>query len=240
MDGRMDKPVLIVPSMCDDMARLSYPGTFSLFMDAAAEHAESIGVGMKPMLEKGLFWLTVKTKVRFYDRPNMMESVTVSTWPGIPEKIRCERYYTLTAGARLLAEGKTEWAIMETTSGKLKSVSHVYPEALQLTDDTVCNGSFVRISEDFSNSSELGSYVVRSSDIDMGGHMNNAQYVRAIFDTFSCRKLREMTIGEVEVAFRTPCFEGDVLSIRCRHTDAGTEMGLIRTDGRAAVVARIA
>ena len=239
MKERMDKRVLIMPSMCDSTARLSYPGTFSLFMDVAAEHAESIGVGMKPMLEKSLFWLTVKTKVRFHHRPNMMECVTVSTWPGIPERMRCERYYTIASDSGLLAEGKTEWAIMDTSSGKLKSVSGIYPEALQLTNDTVCDGPFARISEDFVNCDELGTYAVRPSDIDLGGHMNNAQYVRALFDAFSCEKLKKLPIGEVDVVFRVPCFEGDVLSIRCRHTDDGMEMGLIRGDGRAAIVARI-
>lgn len=235
----MEQSLVILPSVCDNTAHLSYPAAFSLFMDAATEHADAIGVGIGAMSKKNLFWLTVRTKVRFHRRPQMMQRVTVATWPGLPERMRCERYYTLSAQGELLVEGKTEWAVINTATGRLQSVMDIYPDTLQFTGATACDGAFERISEDFSGAEELASYTVKSTDIDMGGHMNNAAYLRVLFGAFSCRALQEMPVSDVDAAFRSPCYEGDTLSIRCRETDAGREIGFLRHDGKTAFVARI-
>ena len=66
--------------MCDNLKKLSIPNIFSLFMDIAAEDAMQIGLGPDDLGEN-LFWLTVKTKIRFYERPEAMKTVTLDTWP---------------------------------------------------------------------------------------------------------------------------------------------------------------
>ena len=68
----------ITPSLCDFDGKLSIPDCFSVFQDIAADHAERLGVGADAMINRGLFWLTVKTKIRFLRRPAMPETVTVS------------------------------------------------------------------------------------------------------------------------------------------------------------------
>ena len=75
------KQITILPSLCDFDAKLSVPSAFALFMDAATEHAELLGFGMNALVPRGLFWLTVRSKVRFIRRPSLTETVTVTTWP---------------------------------------------------------------------------------------------------------------------------------------------------------------
>ena len=45
-------------SRCDLTGRLGVADVFSLFMDAAAIHAQQLGVGAEAMIGRGLFWLT--------------------------------------------------------------------------------------------------------------------------------------------------------------------------------------
>ena len=239
MERKMSRQCLILPSRCDSTAHLGVPDTFALFMDAATEHAESLGLGATAMGRRGLFWLTVKTMIRFHAMPALMDSVTVSTFPARPGRVRCIRYYTLERGGNLLAEGKTEWAVQELASGKLHPVADVYPKELELSDEAVCEGAFARIPEDFSDAAVLGIYRVRSTDIDLGGHMNNAAYVRAVIGAFTAEQLRALRIREMEVCFRAPCYEGEELTIRCRETADGAELGVIRPDGRTALLAAI-
>ena len=68
--------------------------------------------------------------------------------------------------------------------------------------------------------------------------MNNAAYVRAIAGAFSSKDWSDLRIREMEVAFRSPCFEGETLEIHRRHADGGTEIRLSR-EGKTIALARI-
>ena len=236
MERKMTQQLTIVPGLCDSTARLGVPDAFRLFMDIAGEHAETIGVGAAAMQARRLFWLTVRTMIRFHRRPVLAEHAALATFPGIPGKARCMRYYTLTQGEALLCEGKTEWAVLETGTGRLHPMQGVYPEELELTDETVCDGAFSRIQEDFSGDELLETYRVRSTDIDLGGHMNNAAYIRMLFGALPTSRLHALHIREAEACFRAPCFENDLLTLRCRETAAGLELGAIRQDGKTAML----
>lgn len=240
MKCQLQKPYTVLTSVCDHNARLSIPAIFSLFMDLASEHAAAIGLGADKLSEKGMFWLTVRTKLQIGTRPHLTQTVDAITWPEAPGRARCNRYYTLTdPNGDLLVSGKTEWAIIEVESGKLCRIADIYPSDLDHLPDTVCDEPFARIPEDFSDAEVIGSYTVRSTDIDLGQHMNNAAYPRALFGLFSCAETDAMNIREIEVTFRTPCFEGETLTVCRRAVDGATEYGMIRPDGKAAALFRI-
>ena len=228
----------ILPSVCDGTGRLSVPGTFALFMDAATEHAEALGVGLRAMAAKNLFWLTVRTRVRFSRRPAMMETVTVETFPEDGGKVRCYRDYRLKSGEELLAEGKTEWAVLDTATGRLHPAQDVMPADLEPPVPPVWEEPFSRIDEDFTGAELLGTYTVASTDIDLGGHMNNAAYIRALAGMFPGKAWNAMRIRELEVVFRAPCFEGDALAVERRCADGVTDLRM-REGDKTVLLARI-
>ena len=61
MENYYQKSLVITPSLSDASGHLSIPSVFSLFMDIASEHAETLNIGFREMSERSLFWLTVKT-----------------------------------------------------------------------------------------------------------------------------------------------------------------------------------
>lgn len=239
MEGKYQTALQILPSVCDSTARLGIPNTFALFMDMATVHAEMLGCGAGAMMSRGLFWLTVRTKIRFHRLPRLMEEVTAATWPGVPGKFKVMRYYTLHGGGELLAEGKTEWAISDLKTGKLQPSDGVYPPGLEIDETKAVDEPFVRITDDFSPEEERGTYLVRSTDIDLGGHMNNAAYVRAAIGMFSAQELKELRISDVDVCFRAPCYEGERLSVRTRQADGALDLGMLRPDGKTALLMHI-
>lgn len=239
MGIKMEKQVLVSTSMCDNTGKLAVRHIFNLFMDMASEHGDKMGVGMDVLSQKNLFWLAVKTKVRVYHRPRMLRQLSASTWPETPGKIRCNRYYQLTEGDQIIADGKTEWAMMDTLSGRLARLSEAYPSEIIHDQNISCEAPYARIADDFSDCPEIAVYTVRSTDIDLGQHMNNVAYVHAIFGAFSCKELTEMDIREMDIHYRIPCFEGDKLSIRRRDTETGPEIGVLREDGKTAAAAKI-
>lgn len=235
MQAQLSRTITILPSVCDAEMKLSIPELFAQFMDIATLHAEALGVGLGAMTARGLFWLTVKTKVRILRRPRILENVTLSTRPLVPEKVRAIREYRMEKDGELLAEGKTEWAVIETSSGKLRPMAGIFSEQLELGREPAFPAPFARIRPDFSDAGTIGSYTVRATDIDLGGHMNNVAYLRAILGVLPGACLKTMPQGEIEIVFRTPCFEGDVLTIRRRETETGCELAALKQDGTPAV-----
>ena len=239
MEAFCSYPITVTPSVCDYDGLLSVPGCFGLFMDIAAIHAAELGVGIDDMSRRGLFWLTVRTKVHFLRRPRMLERVTVWTRPIVPEKVRSIREYRLLRDGELLAEGKTEWTVVEMPAGKIHPMPDVFPEAIEMASEPFYAAPFCRINPRFESAEAIGEYRIRSSDIDVGGHMNNVAYLHALFGMLPSAERKALPQSTVEIAFRAPCFEGETLSCFRRETADGAEFAMIKPDGTVGVLIKI-
>lgn len=236
MNNKLVKQYLVTASACDNTNHMSIQAIFTLFMDLAAEHGSELGLGMYDLAEKGLIWLTTKTKIHFFERPGMLDTVTAATWPEEPELIRCNRDYKLTDGDRILAVGKTEWAMYELASGRLVKTTGAYPAGLDHWPEKVCEEPFSRPKDDFATCEEIATHVVHSTDIDVSQHMNNVAYVRVMLSAFSCRELEQMNISEAEVFFRAQCYEGEKLSLRIKRQDDRFEIGILKENEKTAAI----
>lgn len=231
------REITILPGACDSSAALGIPDTFALFMDIATEHACALGCGIDVLVPKGLFWLTVRTRVRFFRRPKMLERVTVSTWPEPPGKLRTDRDYAIERDGVLLAAGKTEWTVLDTKTGKLHPMADVFAPGADYKPETVWPEPFTRMPD--APMEEFARHTVRSTDIDLGGHMNNVAYVRALAGAFSCKEWQGMNIRELEIAYRASCHEGDTL-VWQKSADGDTvSLRAALPDGKTIALARI-
>jgi acyl-CoA thioesterase FadM len=226
--------------MCDHTAHLGVADTFALFMDIATDDAERLGMGAEAMAGRGLFWLTTKTKVCFHRRPAMMADVTVSTCPQNPERIRWIREYGLEQDGEILARGKTEWVVLETDSGRMHPIADIVPEGWEPPPAPEVPEPFAKVRMDAKAGEELGRWRVRSTDIDLGGHMNNVAYVRALMAQFTTAQWEDFPVREMDVIFRAPCYEGDELIFRMRRSgEDAVEVGAFLPDGTGVLLARL-
>lgn len=239
MKAIMNKKYTVPTSLCDNTGKLSLTGIFTVFIDLACEHAPLLGLGAYHLAQKDLFWVAVKTKIKINKRPEMLEELDATTWPEAPGRIRCNRYYTLKQGNTLLCEGKTEWAMISPTTGRPARISEVYPENIEHFEQKVCDEPFAKIDEDFSGCEVLAEYKVKSTDIDIGQHMNNIAYLRALFGSFSCDELNKLDIGEVDISYRLQCYEGEILTLKQRKDGNDIEIGFVNKDGKTAATAKL-
>lgn len=237
MDNSFTKELMILPGICDSSARLGVPDAFAVFMDAAAEHACLLGCGFDVLGPRGLFWLTVRTRVRFERRPAMLERVRVTTWPERPGRLRANRSYVLERDGARLAAGRTEWTIIDQSTLRLHPVADVFAPELDFRADAAWEEPFERMPD--RPLEEFARYTVRSTDIDLGGHMNNAAYVRALAGLFTCGEWQGMDVRELEIAYRSPCYEGDVLCWQREAFPGGLSIRAAAPDGKTIALARV-
>lgn len=237
MRVKYTKELTVLPSMCDSAAALGVPDTFALFMDAATEHSCALGCGLDVLGPRGLFWLTVRTRVKFFRRPKMLERAILSTWPEAPGKLRANRCYTIEGRGGPLVAGKTEWAVIDQNTGRLHPMADVYaPDGASLPE-SVWDEPFTRMPDEAFP--EFARYTVRSTDIDLGGHMNNTAYLRALAGLFSCEAWQGMRIREAEIAYRAACYEGDTLCWQKRGENGALALRAVLPGGKTIALIRL-
>ena len=238
MEIKLQRNIKIQTSMCDNLSQLSIPSLFTIFMDLACEHAPMLDLGSDKLMPKGLFWVAAKAKVKIHRLPEVLTEAMACTWPEAPGKIRTNRYYTLSDTSGVLAEGKTEWAIIDIASGRPVKLSEIYPENMKHPEEKVCDQPFARVKDDFEDCDILGTYTIRSTDIDIGQHMNNVAYIRALFGAFTCKELENLNITDIDIAFKSQCYEGENLTLLKRKVDNGLEIGFIKEDSTVATTVK--
>lgn len=237
MENRYAQDYIVPPSVCDSSGQLGIPDAFALFMDLATAHAAQLGFDTPTLMKRGLFWLAVRTRVRFLRRPAMTERVTLSTWPCRPGRLRADRDYRIERDGELLISGRTEWTILELDTGRLHPTVGLFPPDFAFCSDSVWDEPFSRVKDEPLD--EFARYTVRSTDVDLGGHMNNVAYLRALAGFFSCKDWQRMDVRELEIAYRSPCYEGDTLIWQRRDNGDTIQLRAALSDGKTIAQARI-
>lgn len=234
--GSFTRGIQIMPSMCDRNSRLTVPYALDIFQNNATLHAEALGIGPGRMNRSGYFWIITRMRIHINRLPKLLDRVDSNTWIQPAERVSCERDFSMTQGEEVLVYGRSMWAVLSRENGKLVHLDELYPDAdfsIAPPDDR----PFVRLGRSFDNSAELGSYRIRSIDIDTGGHMNNVNYIRAMLGCFGAEELEELRISELEVNFMHQSYEGETLRFVRRSTDRGMEIGALKEDGSTAFTA---
>ena len=210
MENKLTIRTEIQPSDTDYNELLSYPDIYALFQNIPVAQSRLFKYDASVMTPKGLFWVTVRSRIRIHRRPAVSEIVELSTWPEKPDRIRGRRNYTFTKGSELLIEGTTDWAILDRNTNRLYMINQLYDPDFEFCQEKVLPEPFYRFTDSFSGES-FAEYTVRSIDIDFEGHMNNVAYVRALFGHFSRAELERMDPKEIEFQYKVSCYEGDRL-----------------------------
>lgn len=238
MDAKHTRTMTVLPSQVDAYGRLSPVETFNLFMDVATEAAEAIGVGLGMLRRRGLFWITVKTRVEFTDPPKLLDAVELVTWPEAPGNRRWNRHYEIRRDGAVLARGKTEWAIVNTLTRQPQGLEGIAPDGLEYPSERACPEPFPLIDEAFPEPPFAG-HPVTATDIDMAFHMNNVAYVRAIVDAFSVKEWHALGVKRMDVIFRASAHEGDLLQFQKRRDGHTLDIRGSLPDGTTIVMARL-
>lgn len=238
MQNIYEKEQPILPSLCDYNAELSLSNTAKLFMDMAMYHAETLGIGFTGFNERGLFWVAVKTKIKVFRKAKMATMVKISTWPEEAGTVRCNRDYEISDDEGVMAIGKTEWGVIDATTHLPQKTKDVYPSDLVVLEKKCYPEPFAKLTGNFEGEL-IGTYTVRSVDTDYGRHMNNTAYISAIEGLFDSDELSKRAFSELEIHYKSPCFEGETISFYGIENDGYLEIKAVNKEDKIIVLARL-
>ena len=123
------------------------------------------------------------------------------------------------ADGSALITAKTEFAVIDLESGKLRKVETVgcSQSMVHLLEDTGLR--FTRFLR--TEGTDIDSVTIRSTDIDYCFHTNNVQYIRFVLDTYDTEWHKQHSPADIEIHYTGQSFEGENLVIEKLTSDSG-------------------
>jgi len=218
----MDKPVWVETYdvntiVLDHHKRLSLYGLLNLLQDAAWMHAKHNGWGFEDLIAKGTIWVLARQKLVMTDWPQWEDKVTLHTWGRPGGGVMALREFEIFVGERKIGEATTTWLVLDYHTRKPQKLDRVAFD-LMCREEGNLTLAASRISQR-QDLTEAARFEVRSSDLDVNGHVNNTRYGQWLTDSMSADDHARYAIGEYEVNFLSETCLGDTIVIA---SEAGT------------------
>lgn len=171
---------------CDLFCRLRPSAMLRYIQSAAGEHLDALGFTHSRLYEEGFVFLIAGTVLKVFCTPVFGENIIISTAPLAGRGANMLRETVLhDTNDTLLAECQTNWAVVDSRTGRLLRASD-FPHSLPILNGEwtpFSDPSKIRIS--ISDMTKETLHTVRLSDLDQNLHMNNTVYADILLDGFA-------------------------------------------------------
>ena len=154
------------------------------FLEAAWNHAERLGFGYSALARQGRFWVLARLFVELHSLPAWGDRLILSTWPrGISGLFALRDFEFLDQHSQTVVAGTSSWLILGAANHRpqrLDRMDTTFPAAQR---GPAIGREAGKIPVVQSPSSAL-SAAVEYSHIDVNQHVNSAQYVGWLFDSY--------------------------------------------------------
>ena len=181
-------------SECGIDNKIKLPAIINYFQDCTTENSETIGVGHDYLVDRKRAWILNSWQVEILRRPQVRESIEVSTWAtGFKGVFGPRDFCMKTAEGEELARAHSLWVYIDTESGRpIKPTDEeiaVYEVGEPIPMEAVSRK--IKVPK---GAVELDTFPVHKYHIDTNRHVNNSKYVElaceALPEDFELKKLR--------------------------------------------------
>jgi acyl-ACP thioesterase len=194
----------------DKLKRLTLPALCNYLEEIANHHAAKLSYSVDSLLEENKTWVLLRLATETNSTPLAGDNITIATWPCGINRVFFRRDFKIFREGSAAVCATTEWALMDTASRKLSSISREMAENLTPQEPEHSMQSPDWRLPEIKATDEQTHIIVRKSDIDKNGHVNNVKYVDFINEMLPADKQIEKTI----VLYRSEAFLGDELLVK--------------------------
>lgn len=181
--------------ICDQYDTLSMWGLARIFQEAADKHASMEGVGFSQLKQDNKAWVLIRVYYKIDRLPNEGEEVTAKTWSRGNDGLFAFREYTLTdPDGNLLVSSTSYWAIIDLLQRKAVRLHNLMNNFKDITDLATDRATLdrVRIPKQDEEPLPVAEFPVKPSMLDHNGHVNNAEYIKWVFDNLNTETLKDI------------------------------------------------
>ena len=193
----LDEEYKVRYSETDCNGRLKLKSFLDYAQEIAGEHAEALGVGVAKLREAHRAWLLSRVKIQISAYPAVGNIVTVRTYPQGFDRLFARREFRFLDSARnCIAQASSLWLLVDMSAARILPAQQ---EAGALMPDNsglpIAFPALGKITPDEGQETLL-QCTVRDTQIDLNGHLNNAEYAGLVQDALGMgRYPREFQIN---------------------------------------------
>jgi medium-chain acyl-[acyl-carrier-protein] hydrolase len=187
--------------------------------EAAARHAEQLGVGRADLDRRDCFWVLVNFRIEMTSTPRWQDTVTIRTWPsGFTRLVASREFIGAGPDGREFFRAASEWMILDKQSSRPKNLErldlHLPQAGPKALGADLCR---LRPADAYATAGTLS---VPFSSLDFNGHVNNTEYVRWALDGLHRRLGRSPVVRSAQMTYLAEVFEDDQIEVLVAAGDA--------------------
>ena len=207
----------------DAFKKLKISSLLQFLQESAGSHAASIGVGWDKLQEQDLFWVLSRITIEIEDMPTWGDEITVITWPKSSDNVFAYRDFLIFNTNNLVkpvVRATSAWALINIETRRPQRIELV-AGSIPVSDDENAIVEHPHKVDALPCAWNHSAGVVKYSDIDMNGHVNNVRYFDWIADVYSQEHYSEMSVGKLDVNFLSDAVLGDAYKVNMASKGGG-------------------
>jgi acyl-ACP thioesterase len=226
--------------LCDRKDRLQPWAAVRLCQEISEAHSMAMGVGYEELMRRNSIWILSRAYYNIYKRPKAFEKIMLSTWSRGTDGLFAFRDYRMTdeSGETLLT-GTTYWPMIDFTTRKPIRLKEIMSHYECCTDEATDHSVLERLKlPDMENPDGSFESPARYSMIDHAQHVNNAEYVRLVFDSLMQTDFDLDKPFGLELNYQHETHPGETLSVLRKQQDCAVWIQISNSRGLS-VVAKV-
>lgn len=197
--------------------------------ETAWHHAQRIGYGTDLLKERGIVWVLTKLQLRMNAFPCWNDKFTVRTWYAKKEKLLFHRdFEILDAQSDVLANATTAWLAIDIERRRPVRVADIDSHAEPNDRARAVKEPWQRL-PDLTEPAGDQPFSVFARDLDMSGHVNNANYAEWLLEPLSIEFRAGHELETLDVSYQAEAGHGDVLLVQLQpYGDGGFLHRIVR------------
>ena len=208
-----DETYTVNSFLVNPQKRLGLFGLLNLLQDTAWVHATHLGHGYEKMLEADTAWVLTRQNLQMSKWPTWGDEVTIKTWIRPIKSMIAFRDFEIWSKGEKYGECSTQWLILDLKTRRASEKSHSIFEG-QWREDLPEFIDTKKIHVSALPLSHTTEFLVRNSDLDLNGHVNNTKYAQWILDSISLQTHQDYSLEAYEVNFLNEVRSSDSILIK--------------------------
>lgn len=180
-------PYTIPGFICDRNDQLTMWGMARLFQEAADAHVQNNKIGFKELKKNGKAWVLCRVFYHVDRLPQAGERVTLKTWSrGTDGLFAVREYQMLDTDGNAIVSGTSYWAIIDLETRHVIRINSLMEQFEAHPDIATTREKLfkMRLPGNGDSLQTVFSMPVKNSMLDHTQHVNNAEYIKLIFDEY--------------------------------------------------------
>ncbi len=169
-------------SDADRYGRLKLRSIYDYAQEVAGQHASQLKFGLPQLQSQGRSWVLSRIRLRLLSYPKIGEVVRLETYPrGFDRLFAIREFRFFTERGALFCAGTSCWLLLELANLKILNAANEI--AAGMPDNSRFPQTFATVEKISKAGCSLTmSYNIRESQIDLNGHLNNAEHAGIVQD----------------------------------------------------------